>query len=53
MIVEQNLQYLPNFASRVVVMRNGRIFQNDLPLEQLESNEAMFEVFFGSVVVSQ
>ena len=53
LVVEQKLQFLPNFVSRVIVMRNGEISTNSLPLEHLENSEAMFEAFFGAAVVSR
>jgi len=52
LVVEQNLHFLPNFVSRVIIMRNGRIFLNNLPLEHLENSEAMFEAFFGDAVAT-
>ena len=53
LVVEQNLQFLPNFVSRVVVMCNGRISTNSLPLEHLENSEAMFEAFFGNLIATE
>jgi ABC-type branched-subunit amino acid transport system ATPase component len=47
LVVEQNLQFLPDFATRIIVMRNGEIFKNDLPLEQLKNTETIFNTFYG------
>lgn len=47
LVVEQNIHFLPGFASRFVVLRNGEIFQENLPMEILEDDEKMFKVFFG------
>jgi len=46
-VVEQNLWFLPNFAQRIVVMRNGEIYRNDLPLADLYCSEAIFKTFYG------
>ena len=48
LVVEQNLRFLPDFATRVVVLRNGEIHRNALPLANLGSNEAMFKNFYGN-----
>ena len=48
LVVEQNLQFLPDFADRVIVMHNGEIRRNDLPLADLGDSDAMFEAFYGS-----
>ena len=47
LVVEQNLHFLPGFATRAAVMRNGEIYRDPLPLEKLEDYDAMFEVFYG------
>jgi ABC-type branched-subunit amino acid transport system ATPase component len=48
LVVEQNLLFLPGVVTRAVVMRNGEVYRDPLPLEKLEDHEAMFEVFYGS-----
>ena len=50
LMVEQNLQFLPDFATRVIVMRNGEISNANLPLDDLEDSEAMFNAFYGDFV---
>ncbi len=50
LVVEQNIHFLPGFASRFVVLRNGEIFQEDLPPEVLEDNEKMFQIFSGETL---
>lgn len=72
LVVEQNIHYLSDFTNRVIVMRNGGIYDAmatimarnsshnigkhmlakinspDLPVEILNNDETMFEVFYGS-----
>jgi ABC-type branched-subunit amino acid transport system ATPase component len=47
LVVEQNLQFLPGFATRIVVMRNGGISKENLPLDQLKNTETIFSAFYG------
>lgn len=50
LVVEQNLHFLPGFASRFVVLRNGEILRKNLLSEMLEDNEKMFKLFYGEGV---
>ena len=48
LVVEQRLCVLTNFATRIKIMRSGRVCQDDFPMDSLENSEAVFEAFYGS-----
>jgi len=48
LVIEQNLQFLQDFTDRIIIMRNGAIYQNNFPLTDLANSEAIFEAFYGN-----
>jgi branched-chain amino acid transport system ATP-binding protein len=48
LVVEHNLRFLPDFATRLTIMRQGTVAYDSLPLSTLHNSEQMFELFYGN-----
>ena len=53
LVTEHNLRFLVGFAHRVIIMRHGEIHRDEFPPTDLANSEAVFEAFYGGIVLTQ